>query len=757
MIELNKWMLWFVDEDNKNYSKCKTIKELKRNKYDCFEVKVPCEFENELQKNGYLDDLYFSDNIFCAQKYEYYHQWYSTNFYKTEDDSELILDGIDTIADIFLNGKYLGSTDNKFLEYRFSLKGLQKKLNEIVIHIYPAIKAAYNQDVGMGNYSFDYNISSLSIRKSPCSYGWDIFPRILGGGIWKPVHIKEREKLEFDEAYLYTRRVYDNMSEIGAYYSIKTDINLKNCEIVIEGACKDSKLYHKRRVYGNKGAVYFDFENPKLWNPIGYGEQNLYDVSFKLFCEGRLLTEKKLKFGIRTIKLLRTAQAEPDGKFEFIVNNKKIFVLGTNWVPLDCFHTKSPEKLSKALGLVKDLSCNMVRVWGGGYYESEEFYNYCDENGILVWQDFMMACAVYPHNDNFANMLRKEATYIVKKLRQHTSIALWSGDNECDCAHNWVCVPRDPTDNVLTRNILPQVIKEHDFIRPFLPSSPYMEGDAYMTWNLAEWHQWAQGVFFKDDAYKNLPNEFISETGYLGLPSINSLKEFLREPEKFYLNKEEFTPEYLAHLCSMEDGTAGKYVFRMPCIFKHAKDLFGYVPDDLNDLVQMTQISQAEALKYFIERLRIKKERNGGIIIWNLLDGYTQISDAVVDYYFRKKLSYYYIKRSQQRLCLIFDEPNPDLELYCVNDNLTDETITYKVTDLESGQVVISGEVIAKKDSSIKIGKILEKDLNKTMYLIEWTTSKNEKFKNHYFAKMPNIDYNKYLLYMERAGFEHFE
>ncbi|MBQ6979567.1 MAG: hypothetical protein IJQ07_02870 [Clostridia bacterium] len=755
--QILKWQLWFVDDGEKSYFQCKTLRELKRKKYKHFNVEIPCDFENELQKNGYLEDLYYSDNVFKAQKYEYYHQWYVAEFDKTIDMSEIIFNGIDTIADIYLNGKYLGHTENKFLQYRFPINGLQKKKNELVVHIYPVLKETADQDIGMGNYSFDYNYSSLSVRKSPCSYGWDIFPRILGGGIWKSVDIVPKEDVSIEESYLYTRRIIDNVAELGFYYSVKANINIQDFEIEIDGYCNNSHLYLRKKMWHNKGNIYFDFNNPELWWPIYAGAQNLYDVNIKVYHCSKVVAEKRFSFGIRTIKLDRTIYAEPDGKFEFIVNGKKIFILGTNWVPLDCFHTKSPSKMEKALSLIKDLGCNMVRVWGGGYYESEEFYNYCDKNGILIWQDFMMACAVYPQNKDFLNKIETEAVYVVKNLRQHPAIALWSGDNECDCAYNWTCVPRNPTNDRITRGILPKVIEIHDYVRQFLCSSPCMDGDSYLTWNMSEWHQWAQGEFFKSGSYKNLNNEFISETGYLALPSEKSLRDFLREPDKIMLNEKEYTPEYLAHLCSMASGNDEKYVFRLKFVIQHTKDLFGYIPDNLTDLVQMTQISQAEALKFFIERMRIKRQKDGGIIIWNLLDGYTQISDAIVDYYFRKKLAYYYIKRSQQRLCLMFDEPCPDLALYAVNDNFSDEEIEYTVTNLEKNEVVLSGKATVKKESSEKIATIVENDLEKSMYLIEWTTQDGNKYKNHYFAKMPNIDYETYLNDIKSAGFEHFE
>lgn len=291
-----------------------------------------------------------------------------------------------------------------------------------------------------------------------------------------------------------------------------------------------------------------------------------------------------------------------------------------------------------------------------------------------------------------------------------------------------------------------------------MPSSPYMEDDGYLTWNLSEWHEWAQKEFFRSDHFKEMKNQFISETGYFSFPSINSLKYFLKEPYNFYDSKsDEYSDEFKAHIVSMEKDTKAKYYFRTSFVKKHILDLFGYYPDKLDDVVKMSQISQAEALKYFIERMRIKRDKNGGIIIWNLLDGYTQISDSLIDYYFRKKLSYYYVKRSQQPLCFIMDSSNSLVSLYCVNDYSLDFKVSYKATDLKTKNILTKGELTIGGHSNLKVAEIDSSNMEPTFYLIEWSINNEFVGKNHYCPVLPGIKYEDYLKYMCDSQFENFE
>ncbi len=333
------------------------------------------------------------------------------------------------------------------------------------------------------------------------------------------------------------------------------------------------------------------------------------------------------------------------------------------------------------LPMLADIGCNTVRCWGGNVYENEKFYDFCDRNGIMVWQDFAMACAVYPQNDEFAKAIGEEAETIIKALRHHPSIVLWAGDNECDAAHAWNSHPTDPNENILTRKILPEKVRAHSTFTPYLPSSPYIDEEAYKSGKpTSEDHLWGPRDYFKGDYYKNTVCHFASETGYHGCPSPESLKKFIPKEHLWGCLDDRY---WICHAACMTPDPSDPFYYRIRLMWNQVVTLFGegsIALSDLEHFSRASQISQAEAKKYFIERFRLTKWRRTGIIWWNLIDGWPQISDAVVDYYGDKKLAYYYIKQSQKPVQMMFDEHcDGKLNLYAVNDTREDKTLAYTV------------------------------------------------------------------------------
>ena len=426
--------------------------------------------------------------------------------------------------------------------------------------------------------------------------------------------------------------------------------------------------------------------------------------------------------------------------------HRKIFILGTNWVPLDSLPSRGRERIDPSLQLVTDLNCNMVRCWGGGYYEDNYFYDRCDELGILVWQDFMEACGLYPETREFLQSFEEEVTYQVRRLRQHPCIALWSGDNENDSCYGWSTNYRlDPNQNLNTRVVIPQVLRMNDYIRDYLPSSPYMDETAYLSQKgdsyLPEQHLWGPRDYYKGDFYKNSLAHFASETGYHGCPSVESIKKFI-SPDALWPYTD--NGEWLLHASSPTMKPDESYAYRIQLMADQIKVLFGSVPDNLEDFSLLSQISQAEAKKYFIERFRIGKWRRTGIIWWNVVDGCPQFSDAVVDYYFCKKLAYGYIKRSQEMVCLMCDEPEGgNVSLVGSNDFATDKQVSFKVTDLACGDIVWEGSVVLPADSSIRIAS-LDTGERSAFFLIEWIYD-DIPCRNHYVTWKAPFDKEKYI------------
>ncbi len=707
----------------------------------CVDGSVPGNFELDLYRAGVIEDPFYSTNVLELQKYEEHHLWYACRF-----ENELTgnvwmrLEGVDTYAEIYLNGSLIGSTDNMLVEFDFPAKGILVGENELVIHIRPSSVEARKYDVGL-NPSQSYRMDSMPVRKAPHMYGWDIMPRVLSGGIWKPIYLYQMPDDHIDRFFIQTFFCDDRKAELRAWYDMTVSHSLQGrYELHMTGRCGDSVFDHTWQPRHTSGHMEFSIGEPRLWQPRYMGEPNLYEVEVELRFEGAVVDRYRTNLGIRTVSLTRTSIMEPDGsgEFCFYINGKPFFAMGTNWVPLDAFHSRDADRLPKALEMTKDIGCNMVRCWGGNVYESDEFYDYCDRNGIAVWQDFSMACACYPQDAEFCGRLYEEAKKVILRLRQHPSLLIWAGDNECDEAFAVSVFHQNPNENVLTRKVLPTALQKYDPERPYLPSSPYMDEYAVAQNKIrstTENHLWGPRDYYKGKFYTETVCCFASETGYHGCPSSDSIRKFISEE---YLWPPQDNPEWLVHATGYDLDPDGPYAYRIPLMVNQVKVLFGKNAESLEEFSLLSQISQAEAFKFFIERFRIRKGQRTGILWWNLLDGWPQFSDAVVDYYFGKKLAYEVIKRSQAPVCLMMDEPEDEkLALFGVNEYPFDVTVEATVTDVEAEESAIGLRTVLPAASSVKLADIPCKTEEFHCYRMEWSYecgAGKQKAWNHYLC-----------------------
>jgi len=499
-------------------------------------------------------------------------------------------------------------------------------------------------------------------------------------------------------------------------------------------------------------------QNCQFWWPRPMGKPNLYDVNVELCHNGIVLDTFSQRIGVRTVDLKRSSvtDAAGNGEFCFFVNNERLFVKGTNWTAADAFRSRDRERLPDILPMLNDLGCNAIRCWGGGVYENDYLYDFCDENGILVWQDFAMGCSIYPQDPEFCRTIEKEACAAVIRLRNHACILLWAGDNEVDCAYSWNGIGQDPNKNILTRQILPKVMERHDPLRAhtYLPSSPYIDETAYKTGNVGEQffapeqHLWGPRDYFKGPYYANSIAHFASEIGYHGCNSPESIKKFI---DKDHIWPYQENEQWIYHSAS-PDIEGSLYSYRIELMAKQIRELFGVIPDNLEDYSFASQVSQAEAKKFFIELFRSSKWRRTGIIWWNLIDCWPQFSDAIVDYYGEKKLAYEYIKRSQTPVCLMFREPkNWNLELVAVNDTLDDVEAVYTVTDVETDCCLLSGQTRVSANGLSSVGILPYSASEKKMLIIQWKLGGAE-YKNHYLCGTPAFDLQHYTFWMRKAG-----
>lgn len=741
-----EWKLYFYNQLEKDIDNpSKLLGE------QCINCTVPGNVELDLALAGLLPkDLYFGSNMKECEKFETYAWWYEKEF-EIEPDMlgeslYLHFDSVDCLAEYFLNGEKIGESENMLTEHEFCIDNVKKEKNTLHVKINSAVLREHDEEFSQRSllvYPF-YNQRSVELRKAPHMHGWDILPRAVSAGIWRGVSLVSKGDFEFRQfTYAPIKYRYGNMLVYFCYDISCPYDKLQNSKIVIKGRCKDRCFEVETPLKSHAGRVEAEIENAHLWWPKGYGEANLYDIKAEIICGGNAVAEYECTMGLRTIKLLNSYVAdEIKGKFAFEINGKEVFCLGTNWVALDAFHSRDAKRYDKALSLLDDVGCNMVRMWGGNVYEDEEFYDFCDRHGIMVWQDFAMACNAYPHTERFLKEIEREAIYIIKKLRNHACITLWAGDNECDSMITEL-IWTDPNQNIITRDILKRAVFNHDTWKPYLPSSPYygpevMHKDGKIQ--PAEQHVWGPRDYFKSDFYTGNNAHFISECGYHGMPCRESLEKFL---EKDDMKPAVITENNILHSTDWRGSD-----HRVRLVSDQIIQLFGEIPENYDDFVLASQISQAEAMKYFVERMRINRPEKSGILWWNLVDGWPHVSDAVVDYYFEKKLAYDYIKQSQQAFCIMMDEIR-NWNSRIVASNNTSERIEgrVKVSDGETGEVLFEKSFSVSENCSEALGEIKLYYSEQKLFIIDWEVNGRIYFNHYISGKVPMSleNYKKWL------------
>ena len=591
-----------------------------------------------------------------------------------EENIELIFEGIDTLSNIYLNGRYLGNTDNMFLEYRFDIKDILKKGKNILkVNIKSPVKEPRALERTYGKIGSTSEESSRPyVRKAQYSYGWDWGARVATSGIWRPVYIESYNKARLTgcTAYLEEMHNKEGLIRVSGYVASTIDLDdLQNYRVEVRVNDKTiSELPIEHSANGVRFDGAFTLKNIQLWFPNGLGKQYLYTFKFKLkYKDGVVYSEEK-KIGLRTVELIREQDSEGE-TFMFAINGKRIFAKGANWIPADNILTwiKSGD-YEKLLCMAKEANMNMLRIWGGGIYEDEEFYNLCDKWGIMVWQDFMFACAEYPdHLEWFRNLSNKEVRGIVRKLRYHPSIVLWCGNNENNWGFDeWPMMAHKVDDEYLGNKLylhdFPMICAQEDPSRPYWPSSPYggdkansaSSGD-YHIWNV--WSGWAD---YKDYAKEN--GRFISEFGFQSAPAPKTIDFFAKKEEQ-----EIFDPVILNHNKQVEGQ--GK-------ILRFINSHFGLVTD-FDTFVYLSQLNQAEAIKFGVEHWRARKYKTAGTLYWQYNDSWPVFSWSCVDYFKSPKALYYYTKKFYADILPVahYESSDQTIRVMVVNDQYEDKIV----------------------------------------------------------------------------------
>lgn len=730
-------------------------------------AKVPGNVELDLLAAGLIPDPEKGDNSYKLREYEGYQWMYSRKFpspgLKGGERAVLKFGGIDTFADIFLNGEKIGEAGNMLIPHSFDITERLSKSgdNSLDVIIRSAVMESNGRKLGAISSAYD----SEGVRKAPHMYGWDIMPRLLSAGIWKGAGVEILKPARIDDIFFMTVSADPDKNEAVCAARIRLSIPRgqlgklsAEAKLSLGGKTVWSQKMHADKFTLSPNGI--RIKDAKLWWPRGYGESPLYSLEVRLLSpDGKILDSKTRNVGLRTVGLERSDVFKngDKGKFEFRVNGRKIYIKGTNWTPLDALHSRDPQHLKKALEMAADLNCNMLRCWGGNVYESDAFYDFCDENGILVWQDFSLACTTPPQDDAFAKAMEEEARSVVERLRGHPCVALWAGNNENDQSFYWLFKSNafkiDPAKERVSREVFPRVLFELDPTHPYLPSSPYYSPDVFEDRaSPSEVHLWGPRGYYKAPYYTSSNAHFVSEIGYHGCPNRESLEKMFDKKHLYPwtdAEKLKWNAQWQAKAVTpFQSNIAGEK--RNYLMTNQISKVFGEVPRGLDEFIAASQIVQAEAKKYFIEFWRTGRPYRCGILWWNLRDGWPILSDAVVDYYFSKKLAYYYIKRAQENAMV---SANDDLEITGVNDSFKPVSGEVRITDAESGEKLFEKKFKIPANGKAVLGRIAETPAERGMLLIEYEIG-GRKLLNHYLYGKPPFALGDYLKWQKALKIE---
>lgn len=710
---------------------------------------VPGNVELDLMREGALPPLAVGTNVYALRAFETYRWWYCRHFeaplVEAGERLALTFAGLDCVATVWVNGQEVGRASNALVAHSFDITdavtpGLKNavhvRIDSPTLHARDRLPEAVEcTPAGPSHWE------SLAVRKPPHAYGWDILPRIVSAGLWRDVTLQVVKPTRLRSVTWFTESVNreSGAARVGVDWDFCTDRLLTDAWSVKVSLANEAGevIATSSPAFYTHGRFTLDLEEADLWWPRGYGNASLYQALVELVDEkGEVLDRHACAVGVRTVELdmTPTLDADGNGAFRFVVNGHPVFAKGTNWVALDALHSRDRDHYKAVLPMLADLNCNMVRCWGGSVYEEECFYAFCDREGIMVWQDFCFACAAYPQDSRFAEAVYEEAVQVVRRLRNHPALVLWAGNNENDIMLSWVGRQgtQDPNADRVSRSVLAEAVRRNDPTRPYLPSSPYVSPECQALGApesaMPEQHLWGARPFYKSAYYAECRAHFVSEIGYHGCPGRETLEQMLTPAG---LWPPEGNREWTAKAVAWHpDDTA--HEARITLMTNQLKHLFNSSPDGLDDTILASQLTQMEALKFFVEHWRMRKHR-GGLLWWNLRDGWPVISDAVVDYYNRPKLAYEVLKRVQADVCLMGGEPHEGAHpLIGINDTREPTQGALHVHNT-GGQEILASPFTLEPGRPTDLGRLPTVRAN-DLYLMTWQLADGTVGRNHYLC-----------------------
>ncbi len=718
----------------------------KQNETQKQKATIPGTVHTDLFQNQLIPDPFFGANEKQLQWIENEVWEYETYFTLSEselknENIDLEFEGLDTYATIFLNEKVVLKADNMFRKWTISAKShLKVGTNQLKVIFHSAVQKG-KEEAKKLSYKLPEK-ERVFVRKAQYQFGWDWGPRFVTAGIWKPVQLKfwnlaKIENIKYSQIELNDKKaILEFTTDVSVFKekSIQLKINEKSATFNL----KKGK---------NKIKMQYEIANPKLWWSNGLGEANLYSFTFEISQKNQLMDSKKLHIGLRTIELVKEKD-QFGSSFYFKLNGKPVFMKGANVVPPDSFLPRvSDATYFSLVDNAKKANMNMLRVWGGGVYFDDAFYQACDANGILVWQDFMFACSMYPGDEKFVENVKQEVIDNVNRLQNHPSIAIWCGNNENDEGwHNWGWQKQfnySKADSTKIWNdykkvfheMIPQTLdsllpKEKNIYWSSSPSIGWGRKESLLQGDSHYWGVWWGKEPF--EIYEKKVGRFMSEYGFQGMPNLETLKKVIPKQD---LN---FTSEAFKNHQKHSTGyeTINEYM-------EHDY----VVPKDFEDYAYVSQLLQARGMKIAIEAHRRAKPYCMGTLYWQLNDCWPVTSWSSLDYFGNWKAIQYQAKRSFENLLLSVADNNDSYEVYLVNDDF--ENYSGK---LELELLSFEGKSLWKTSKEISVGKnsstIVYEILKEELKTFDWQQSFlkvqfNEVQSNYFFAKPKKFKLSK--------------
>ncbi len=707
---------------------------------------VPGLVHTDLMSHQLIPDPFYRDNESKVQwvsntDWEYRKTIKADESLLGHKNIELVFEGLNTLADVYMNGKWILKTDNMFREWRINIKPFLKPGDNVVVVVFHQLKPEVtrldkehpDEDSGLDTTNamikgFAQSLKQGSyIRKAAYEKGWDWGPSMVTCGIWRPVYIQTWDNERVADFGIIQNDISKQAAHINAnvqvYSMVKTSAMLK-----LEYSFGDQKTEFSYLVTLHEGkndlSYPIDITDPKLWYPNGYGPQNLYHFKVTLLKNNKIADEISMRSGLRSVKL-NTERDSAGRKFEFIVNGIPVFAKGANIIPFDHFPTRvTKEKYRSFLQAAANANMNMMRLWGGGYYETKEFYDTCDELGIMVWQDFMFANATPP------NFLREniemEIDYQVRRLRNHPCLAVWCGNNEITITMETrmgaipdafktlfeLLKPKGVTPyiNYLSyfKGTIPNIVKGLSPEMPYTNSSPTADFEQQTpTFNSGDRHNYDVWWNNKDiEVQSGYHVRFMSETGIQAFPDMQTINAFTlpedRAPKSHVMNAHQ--KNYLVN----GNGVITKII---KSEYKETTDF--------NSFVYLSQLVQGESLKIFDESMRRQRPFSMGFLYWQLNDSWPVISWATSDYYGRPKAALYMAKHFFAPVLVSPFQEDGKVNIYVVSDKTTNiaATLTVKLMNF-NGKVLLNKQnsLIVKPLSSNIAQSVSQKELDDAGY-----------------------------------------